>query len=111
MLNPENRASGSNKGNILARRAEQSLRLDIDRQFVNYSVGASLLAQGRSFNDLGNNRRLDGFATLDLRAEYGLAKNWLLQGRIENLLDQDYQTAEFFNQTRRGVFITLRYQP
>lgn len=111
LLNPENRASGSNKGNILARRAEQSLRLDIDRQFVNYSVGASLLAQGRSFNDLGNNRRLDGFATLDLRAEYGLAKNWLLQGRIENLLDQDYQTAEFFNQTRRGVFITLRYQP
>ncbi|MBL4743327.1 MAG: TonB-dependent vitamin B12 receptor [Cycloclasticus sp.] len=111
LLNPENRASGSNRGNILARRAQQSLRLDIDRQFVNYSLGASLLAQGRSFNNLGNTKRLDGFATLDLRAEYGLAKNWLLQGRIENLLDKNYQTADFYNQARRGVFVTLRYQP
>ncbi len=32
------------------------------------------------------------------------------QARAENLFDKDYETAAFFNQPGRSLFVTLRYQ-
>ena len=40
-----------------------------------------------------------------------LNKNWRLQGRIENLFNEHYQTAAFFNQPGRNFFAMVRYQP
>ena len=111
LLDPENRSSGSNNGNVLPRRAQQALRLDVDRGIGPWRVGALLRAEGRRYDNLANTRRLGGYATLDLRTEYAFAKAWLMQARIDNALDKDYQTAEFFNQPGRGFFVTLRYQP
>lgn len=111
LLDPENRSSGANGGNVLPRRAEESLRIDADRQFGQYSLGATLRAEGKRYEDLANSRKLDGYATLDLRADYMLDRDWQLQARLENLLDKDYETAAFFNQPGRGLFVTLRYQP
>lgn len=110
-LNPENHSGGANHGNILPRRAEQSFRLDADRQFGKYRIGAMFLAEGERFDDLGNTRKLDSYVKFDLRAEYELHKQWRLQGRIENLFDENYETAAFFNQPGRNFFVTLRYQP
>ncbi|MCO6428946.1 TonB-dependent vitamin B12 receptor [Nitrosomonas communis] len=110
-LDPENRSSGPDKGKLLPRRAEQSFRLDIDRQFGRYRVGAMFLAEGERFDDLANTRRLDSYVKLDLRAEYILSKHWRLLGRIENLFNEHYETAAFFNQPGRNFFATLRYQP
>ena len=56
-------------------------------------------------------RRDQRFETLDLRAEYRFSHDWRLQARIENLFDEDYQTAAFFNQPGRTLFLTLSYQP
>ena len=111
LLDPENRSSGANSGNVLPRRAEQSLRLDAGHQVGKYTLGATLFAEGKRYDDLANTRELSGYATVDLRAEYNLAQDWLLQARIENLLDKDYETAAFFNQPGRGFYMTLRYQP
>ncbi len=111
LLDPRNEGGGANDGNVLPRRARQSLRLDADRDFGRYRLGATLVAAGRRYDDLANTRELDAYATLDLRAEYALAKDWRLQGRIENLFDTDYQTAAFYNQPGRGLYLTLRYQP
>lgn len=110
-LDPENRSSGLNKGNILPRRSEQSFRLDIDRQFGRYRVGAMFLAEGERFDDLANTRKLDSYVKFDLRAEYIMSKHWRLLGRIENLFNEHYETAAFFNQPGRNFFATLRYQP
>lgn len=111
LLDPENRSGGTNDGKVLPRRARRSLRLDADHTFGNYRFGAALLAEGMRYDDLANTRGLSGYATLDLRAEYTLAKDWRVQGRIENLLDKDYESAAFFNQPGRSLYLTLRYQP
>ena len=111
LLDPEERTSGPNRGNILPRRAQQTLRLDTDRNFAKFNLGATLVAAGSRYDDLANTRELSGYATLDLRAEYSLTKAWRLQARIENLLDKEYETAEFYNQPGSSLYLTLRYQP
>ncbi|MBT8420855.1 MAG: TonB-dependent receptor, partial [Gammaproteobacteria bacterium] len=111
LLDPKNRSSGDESGNVLPRRAEQSLRVDADRQFGQYAIGATLFTEGRRYDDLKNSDRLGGYAILDLRAEYEFARDWRVQARIENLLDKEYETAAFYNQPGRGVFVGVRYQP
>ena len=110
LLDPKNRSSGANDGNILPRRSEESLRFDIDRAFNAFSVGATLVAEGERFDDLANTRKLDGYTTVDLRAEYAFKQHWRLQARVVNLFDEDYETAAFFNQPGSSFFVTLRYQ-
>jgi vitamin B12 transporter len=111
LLEPKNRSSGTNNGKLLPRRAKQSLRFDADRQFGNYALGATLLAEGKRYDDLANSRKLGGYATVDLRTEYNLAREWRLQARLENLLDKEYETAAFYKQPGRSLYLTLRYQP
>lgn len=111
LLDPKNRASGSNHGNVLPRRAKESYRLDADRDFGLYKIGASLRTESHRYDNLSNSRTMGGYATVDLRAGYDIAKAWQLQGRIENLLDKEYETAAFYNQPGRSLFVTLRYQP
>ena len=111
LLDPENRAQGAYRGNLLPRRARQMVRIDLDRDWGQWKTGATLYGEGRRFDDLANQRRLPGYGTLDVRAEYRLSKAWRVQGRIANLFDKDYQTAAFYNQPGRSGWITLRYQP
>jgi vitamin B12 transporter len=112
LLDPENRGSGLNRGNILPRRAEQSFRLNADRQFgQHYRFGAMLLVEGERYDDLANTRKLDSYVKFDLRAEYIVNKHWRLQGRIENLFNERYETAAFFNQPGRNFIAMVRYQP
>jgi len=73
-------------------------------------VGASVLAAGKRYDDLANRQELEPYVTVDLRSQYRVTDKWVVQGRAENLLDRDYETAEFFNQPGRSVFLTLAYQ-
>ena len=110
LLDPENRSSGSNRGNELARRAKQLFNLDIDRRIGDFSVGTSLHAEGQRYDDLANTRELSGYATLDLRGEYRISPEWRLQARVANLLDVDYETADGYNQPGQAAYLTVRYQ-
>ena len=69
-----------------------------------------MIAAGKRYDDLANRQKLDPYVTFDLRGGYRVTDHWLLQGRAENLLDRDYETAAFFNQPGRSLFITLAYQ-
>ena len=110
LLNPEQQG-GKYDGKLLPRRAEQSARLDLDRDFGAYRLGATVLAAGRRYDDLANKQKLGGYATLDLRAEYRPAKAWRVQALLENLFDKQYETAYLYNQPGRGLYLTLRYEP
>jgi vitamin B12 transporter len=110
LQNPEQR-SGANSGKLLNRRAEQSLRLDLDRAIGAWNLGGTFRAEGRRYDDLANTVKLPGYGLVDLRAEYKLAKDWQIQAKLENLFDRDYETAYLYNQPGRGVYFTLRYQP
>ena len=107
LLNPEDRDTG----NLLARRSEQLLQLDADRVFGRVRVGASLRAQGRRFDDPANTRRVGGFGRLDLRGEVDLKRGWKLRGRLENALDNDYETAAGFNTDNTALFVSIDYTP
>ncbi len=110
-LEAEDRATG----NELPRRSPFSARVDMDRVFGAWSLGASLLGQARSFNDTANEDRLSGFATMDLRVAYAIDPQWTLEASVRNLFDRDYVTVRDFtganfNQPGRGAFVTVRYQ-
>ncbi|MNE97304.1 vitamin B12/cobalamin outer membrane transporter [compost metagenome] len=84
--------------------------LDLDRRFGRFGIGATLHAEGRSYNDLANRERVAGYATVDLRGEYWLTEEWRLQAKVTNLLDADYETALDYNQPGQAVFFSVRYQ-
>lgn len=110
LLHPENRANDANRGNVLPRRAEEIANLDIGRRIGTLGFGASLHAEGRRYDDLANTNQLAGYATLDVRGEYAVAREWTLQVRVANLFDKKYETARYFNQDGRNYFLTVRYQ-
>lgn len=104
--------SGANSGKLLNRRATEAMRVEIAHQFGAVRVASSLYGEGRRYDDLANtpSKKLGGYGLLDVRAEYRLDKEWSMQGRIDNLLDKQYETAQYFNQARRAVYLTLNYQ-
>lgn len=111
LQDPENASSGANRGKVLPRRAQESLRIDLDRRLGAWRLGGTLRGEGERFDNDSNTRRMAGYALLDLRAEYRLAADWSLGARLENLFDVDYETAFGYNQPGRGAYLTLRYRP
>lgn len=93
------------------RRPQAMFRFDIDRRFGRFKLGATVNGEDRRFDDLANEHRLPGFVTVDLRAAVELYKGLSLEGRVANLLDEQYETARFFHQDDRNFLLTLRYQP
>ncbi|NOR81178.1 MAG: TonB-dependent receptor [Methyloprofundus sp.] len=109
-LDPESMDSAT-FGNVLPRRAQQTFRFDIDRKLGNASIGSTLNVEGRRYDDLQNTRRIDGFVTWDLRAEYQFYESVTLQGSVNNILNTQYQTAAGYNSAGTTVFFSLRYAP
>lgn len=89
---PEDRDTGKQ----LARRAQQSVRLDADRQLGDWNLGASFVAQNHRYNDAANQQRLPGYGTLDLRAGWRFAPGWKARLSVENLFDREYATSSSF---------------
>jgi vitamin B12 transporter len=110
LLDPRDR-SPDGQNNVLPRRAQQTARLDVDRDFARFSFGTTLFVSGRTFDDLTNQVSLGGYGTMDVRAGYRIENDWLLSARLSNLFDHHYENAQYYNQPGRAVFFTLRYQP
>ncbi len=109
LLDPVNQSEGANGGKVLARRARQAWALHADRNFGDWSFGASLRGEGKRYDDLANTVELDPYTVVDLRAEYKINDDWRAQLKLENVFDTDYETAHLYNQPGRSVFVTLRY--
>ncbi|WP_058833694.1 TonB-dependent vitamin B12 receptor [Luteimonas abyssi] len=110
-VDPRNRSDDANHGNVLARRARNTGRFDVDRAFGAFRLGATLNAAGHRYDDAANLDRVSGFATTDLRAEYGFAPAWTVQARVTNVFDNDYETVRWYNQPGREFAVMLRYAP
>ena len=95
--------------NLLPRRASTTGRIDVDRAFGDFSVGATVIGEGDRYDDVANTLRVGGFSTLDLRAEWRVAPEWTLQARVGNVFDHDYQTAAYYAQPGRQWFLSVRY--
>ena len=112
LLDAENRVTGTD----LARRPRHSATLWADwgtgllagPDTPGLTFGADLRLVGDSFDDAGNFVRLDGYELLDLRAELPVSSKVQLFGRVENLLDEDYQTAAGYATRGRSAFVGVR---
>ncbi|MDP3222340.1 MAG: TonB-dependent receptor [Rubrivivax sp.] len=106
---PKNATTGNaNFGKQLVRRAQQALRLGADWQAGVWSAGATVAAFSHRFDDAANTRRLGGYGTLDLRAEWALTREIKLGLKLNNVGDKAYETVLGYNQPRREGFVTLR---
>ncbi|WP_019024689.1 MULTISPECIES: TonB-dependent receptor domain-containing protein [unclassified Thioalkalivibrio] len=106
LLDAEDRETG----NELQRRSPVTARVDLDRKFQRFSMGGSVIAKSRSYNDANNDERLSGYGLLNLRASYQIAPEWQIQVTVNNVFDKDYETARGYNQPGRAAFVKLRYQ-
>ncbi|WP_447895710.1 TonB-dependent receptor domain-containing protein [Vreelandella sp. GE22] len=107
---PENRATGHR----LQNRATQSLRLDVDREIGEYSVGGSWVAQNHRYRDGANDDRLAGYGLVNLRAGWAFAPLWSARVTLENVLDQDYVTTRSFDgadyiNAGRAAFLSVNF--
>ncbi len=108
-VDTEDRSTGSpNLGNDLARRPRHAATLSGDWTPGNFRLGGDLRIVSDSFDNAGNSVRLDGYAVLDIRASWQVSEAFELFGRIENVLDEQYQTAAGYDTAGRGVFVGVR---
>jgi len=106
-LDPRNEITGK----LLPRRAKSNATLAIDYAVGAWKFGGSALRVGNRFDDVSNTMKLDSYTTVDLYAEYQVAKDWSIQARIVNVGDVDYETSFGYNQRGRAGYLTLRWQP
>jgi vitamin B12 transporter len=109
-MDPRNHSTSAHD-RLLPRRSRRTARIDADRSLGGWRVGASVIAQGRRFDDVQNAIPMGGYATVDLRAERALGAGWTLQAGLHNAFDRFYETAAFYNQPGREWNLTLRYAP
>jgi vitamin B12 transporter len=114
LLDPEI-TSTNNNGNTLARRAERSASLDGDYSVGNYGLGFTVYSQSHTFNDAANTKRLGGYTTLALRANFDLSDNWKVKVNANNLTDKEYVTASGllgnYRSMGRELLFTVAYTP
>jgi len=101
------RAEDKASGNRLLRRAEESLSFNYTQNLGKHRVGLSALVSGDR-EDFGG-VELDSYVLVNLSAEFALGRNLTLNARIENLTDEEYQTAANFNMQERSGFVELRF--
>ncbi len=107
----QQRAEDKATGARLLRRADESLTLSYARSFGQHRVGISALVTGDR-EDFGFPEpvELDSYVLLNLTAEFALTRSLTLNARIENLTDEEYQTANNFRMQERSGFLELRYR-
>lgn len=103
--------SGAQRGHRLPRRAARGARLDADRSFGRWRLGATLVARDAMFDDAANTLRLAGYATVDLRAELDLGRGWRFQAGLANAFDRDYESVAWYAQPGRELNATFRWSP
>ncbi len=93
----------------LIRRAEEKVQLSargpLDEQT---SIGIEVNYTGPR-TDFGG-AELTAFTLLNLTGEYRLNKEWVVRGRIDNLLDEQYALAYGYTAAGASAYLTLSYQ-
>ncbi|MDR9467286.1 TonB-dependent receptor domain-containing protein [Marinospirillum sp.] len=102
---PENRETGDQ----LPRRAKQHGKLDLDYQSETWSLGGSLQGQDERQNSDFDSLEMPGYAIVNLRGHYAFNQNWRVDGKIDNVLDKDYELASGYNTAGIYPEVSLRF--
>ncbi len=109
-VDPRNDTVGNdNHGKQLPRRAKNSAKASADVNLEQWNMGGTVNAFDHRFDDVKNNLRLAGYATLDVHADWRVAREWTMGMRLNNLAGKTYETVYGYNQPGREAYVTLRY--
>ncbi|MFQ5983205.1 MAG: TonB-dependent receptor domain-containing protein [Woeseiaceae bacterium] len=101
------KADNATDGVRLLRRAERSATVALSKDIGKHTIGVSVLASGDR-EDFGQTK-LDSYVLTNLTGRLALSNRWQLNARIENLLDETYETAAGFRMQERSGFLVLKY--
>ena len=98
----------TSNGDQLLRRAHYSLNGFVQYQGNNWHIGTSMLHSGerKDFGDV----TLDSYTLINLDLSYSLTQDWRIYGKIENLLDEDYELASGYRTQDRIGYIGIQYR-
>lgn len=95
-------------GESLLRRADEKAALTLDRRLERGgNLGLEVLYTGER---RGLGKTLDAYTLVNLRARVPLTEAWTIEGRLENLLDEDYELAAGFNTPERSAFVGVSWR-
>jgi vitamin B12 transporter len=99
-------------GEELYRRASDSVTLAAQRRFGRVALGLDVLYAGER-KDFGWPApvTLDSYVLANLTASWQVTRALAVSGRIENLLNEQYELADTFNTPDRGLYVSVRYAP
>jgi vitamin B12 transporter len=98
-------------GNRLQRRPSEMAKLALTYAPGIWKAGAELNAIGRRYDTTTQTRAMGGYSVSNLFATRELAKDWTLEGRINNIFNRVYENAWAYSVPDRSVFIGIRYAP
>ncbi len=110
-IETENRSPGDvNFGNQLVRRPSETASALLDYEFsFGLSTGLTYTHAGASFDNASNTRRVPGYEVVDLRLGWEVTDKVTLQARVENLLDEEYETIYRYGTWGRAVYAGVRF--
>jgi vitamin B12 transporter len=109
-VNAEDRSPGSASfGKELVRRPSETASAIVDYRWrFGLETGVTYTHVGESFDNASNTRRIDPYDVVDLRAAYPLTGNVELQARVENVLDEQYETIFRYGMPGRSTYVGVR---
>lgn len=84
-------------GNLLPRRPKRMLSVDTDRQYGDFGVGFTVVANSTRYNDAANNQELSGFGTLEVRSNWHMTESTRWDLSLSNVLEKEYALVNDFN--------------
>jgi len=94
---------------ILPRRSKQSFKLNIDQNSGKWRSGMEIIVKGSRYENTSNSTKLSGYSLVNVNTGYTLSKKWTLRGKVNNLLSENYQTANNYNTEGTGVYVSVHY--
>jgi vitamin B12 transporter len=97
-------------GERLLRRAREMLTASVTRRIGAQEIGLDVLWSGDR-EDFGfpDPVPLDSYTLANLSGSVHIGERWTLRGNIENLLNEDYETAAGFRTAERAFHLRLGY--
>jgi vitamin B12 transporter len=110
LVDTRNRTSGSaDFDRRLPRRPENSSSLLVDYRWpFALETGFTITKVSSTFENPANSISLPGYTLADIRVMLPIGNNLQLTARIENLFDEEYETAFRFGQMPRAAYVGVR---
>lgn len=111
-LDPEDKSTGKQPVRIARQNATWSMQLPVNQWLfgLDYEYRGSRYDTYFDPTDYTSSTdKLDAYSLVNLTTSYTFDSGWQLAGRLENLLDEDYETTTHYNTQGISYYATLSY--